>query len=349
MKKMLLFAAVLPLLALAMTARGLGNRSLSVESPALDPIDVDSLVDDSMAVDPDIDYAEMDTVRVDSVAVDPDFLDEGEEEGGFAPSDMPVARPTFCEPNYELLGEFDEKMADYSLTHPKDSERGLTFSADIFQPMEGVKKGGAYLEMVRSVLGACCSGATLEGKDVEKMIEAKWAAVKANYKTESAEIPLTYSYRTAVSPAWQWAKGARLTTYKVEDEVYTGGAHGMNYEYYLTISEEQNRLMGLTDFFPKEKLPAVFELIAKKLVENPQTGCSSDPDIWPPTADISGLTPEAPMALSNQLEQYEGKWYPRPARTECGIVFSYAPYMKASYAVGTIHVLLTDEDLKALK
>ncbi|WP_354667204.1 RsiV family protein, partial [uncultured Duncaniella sp.] len=39
-------------------------------------------------------------------------------------------------------------------------------------------------------------------------------------------------------------------------------------------------------------------------------------------------------------EVYDGAYYPRPALTNQGVVFSYQPYEKGSFAEGILHFVI---------
>lgn len=119
----------------------------------------------------------------------------------------------------------------------------------------------------------------------------------------------------------------------------------MNYEYYLTLDAKQG-VLGLTDLFKEERLMEIFELVHTKLVARrtePQ-----DETTWNTNADIDTPATGDAMRRAGQVEEFQGKWYPRPARTACGYVFTYAPYEKDCYAAGTIHILLTPEEVEGM-
>lgn len=213
--------------------------------------------------------------------------------------------------------------------------------------------------MASRVLSAMIDSAAASKWEVaklDKMLEAKWNAVKRSYTDDQNEVkkmaaqenfeyhPQSYSFRTTITPVWQW-KDKGVTTYSIEDEAYTGGAHGMLYHYFLSMNEKADSVMGLTDIFKEEALPEVFKLVGEKLKTGPQA--ASDEDTWPSVAEVLPAPNANDYSVrSGQMQQYKGKWYPRPALTECGIVFTYPPYVKNCYAAGTIHIVINYAEAK---
>lgn len=45
-------------------------------------------------------------------------------------------------------------------------------------------------------------------------------------------------------------------------------------------------------------------------------------------------------------EVYKGSYYPRPALTKRGVVFSYQPYEKGAFAEGILHFIIPYSPLK---
>lgn len=348
MKKVILLVPAALCLAFTIPVQGHSNAGRMAEEPDTVVV-VDSAMTDSIDDDyfEDSDWAGGD-VPDDSVAVD--SLDEG-----------------FCSYNDELISEFSTKNADYSLQNPADANAGATFSATLFTPDADkngeVRKGSGYSIMTSRILTAMLPAEDrLKWKlnSLGKMLEMKWESVKRGYQADQADMqkaaqeehfeyhPSSYSYRTSITPVWQW-KNRGLTTYSIEDEAYTGGAHGILFHYYFTLNERTDSLLSLTDIFKPEALPQVFSLVGEKLKTGPQA--ANDEETWPSVAEvIPAPTPDDYSVVSHQMEQYQGKWYPRPALTECGIVFTYPPYVKNCYAAGTIHILITyDEAAEWLK
>lgn len=286
-----------------------------------------------------------------------------DEDFSFDPSatDSADADPDhFCAYDDELMTSYETKNVDYKLQPNKNSENGLTFSALLFTPNgvanHSVANSKGYDTMVSHILSAMLNdedAAKWKDDTLDKMIESKWSMLKKSYISDQAELkksmgkdyqPLNYSYRTTLTPVWQF-KNQKCTTYSIEDEAYTGGAHGMPYHYFLTLNDETQMLMGLTDIFKTESLPDVFKLVGEKLKTGPQA--ANDEQTWPSVAEVIPAPSANDYSVrSSQMLMYEGKWYPRPALTECGIVFTYPPYIKNCYAAGTINILITYDEAK---
>lgn len=304
-----------------------------------------------------------DTLVVDTT-LDTEYTEDedwaGTDDTDATPADTATDPEDFCNYNDDLLSDFDTENADYNLQNSKDANAGITFSATLFTPSKEkygeLKKNSGYTLMASRILASMLDSASMskwKTEAINKMLENKWKSVKSQYTTEQAEMeklngadnhPMSYSYRTSITPAWQWAD-KHVTTYAIEDEAYTGGAHGILYHYYLSLNEQTDSIMGLTDIFKEEALPEVFKLVGEKLRTGPQA--ANDEETWPSVAEVV----PAPVAndysvLSGQMQMYKDKWYPRPALTECGIVFVYPPYIKNCYAAGTINILITYDEAK---
>ncbi len=334
MKKTLILVPAAIGLALAFPVHG----NTSAGSAATDP---DTTLADTVAwsddIDPEFSYSEDsdwagdgDSVCVDSVAPADDADD-------------------FCTYDDELLSEYSSKSADYSLQNPKDANAGITFTATLFTPDQdgkgGVKKGSGYAQMASRVLAASLDPAAYaKWKDdtLDKMLENKWKALKANYTATQTEAtqrlgrdyePQSGSYRTTVTPVWAW-KDKGVTTYSVEDEIYTGDAPGSLYHYYLSFSEKGDSLLGLTDIFKESALPEVLRLVGEKLqARSADASAPAVPELRPAPA------PDSYCVRSGYAVQYGGKWYPRPALTECGVVFVY-PSGDGNGHGDTVNILL---------
>lgn len=287
--------------------------------------------------------------------------DEASQDEELAADDSTYEPEEICPTDYELLADFNAKEADYKYQNKANANTGIEFSARIFTPGE-VKKQSGFNRMASAILCSTLpegSQSSWKIENLDKMLENKWKIVKEAYiadmnafgdKAAAPESPdvapffPTYSYRTNVMPAWRFEVAGGVITYKVDDEVFRGGAHGMPYSYYLSLCEATDSLMGLTDIFKAESLSAVFQLVSQKLASRPNA--PQEDEAWKPIAELS----EAPQAdntllRAHALEPYQGKWYPRPAITSCGILFSYAPYEKGCYAEGTVNILLPFEEI----
>lgn len=302
-----------------------------------------------------------DAAMVDSVDADDDYFVDDNWAGGDEDSvvvDSVSAVENFCDYDEQLISDFENKNADYDLRVNKEYGTGVSFNANLFAPSieakEALKKETGYCQMVSRVLSASLTDEALpRWRDdvLDKMLENRWKTIKAQYADEQREaqkqlgseyVPQNYSYRLTITPAWR-LKQHNALTYSVEDEQFAGGAHGSISHYYFSFNEETDQLLGLTDIFKAEAVPQVLQLVGEKLKEYESVKIDAD-------QCVAEVTP-APLATdyavrAGQLEQYEGKWVPRPALTECGIVFTYLPATKASYADGVINILVNYAEVK---
>ncbi len=346
MKKLVYLVPLALSLALALPMQGNKQADRIADMPD------DTLVWDSAVVDS---VAEDEGDADDDYFVDDNWAGNDDEA---VETDSASASDLFCDYDELLLSEFDSKNADYDLRNPKDRDAGVGFSANLFAPSlqgkEDLKKETGYCQMVSRVLSASLNSDDLarwRAENLDKMLENRWKLAKGQYLNEQREaekqlgeeyIPQTYSYRLTITPAWR-LKDRNALTYSVEDEQDTGGAHSSINHYYVSFNQETDQLLGLADVFKAEAVPQVLQLVGEKLKE--YQGAQIEPEQC--MAEVS----PAPLAtdyavLSGQLEQYEGKWVPRPALTECGIVFTYLPATKASSADGTINVLVNYAEVK---
>lgn len=281
--------------------------------------------------------------------------------------DSTYVEEEICQTDDELLSDFNVKEADFKYQNKANANTGIEFTANIFVPSE-LKDESGYNRMVSNVLQATLpenNQSVWKTENIDKMLENKWKIVKEAYILDMKEwennsnnqsddeedvyYP-SYSYNVSIMPAWRWNAAGGLTTYKVDEDVYLGGAHGMPYCYYLTFCNQTNALLGLADIFKKEYLSAVFDLVSKKLASyqsryNDEISEMSD-DVWKPEASLDGEPKNHYTQIkADAIEVYQGKCYPRPALTQCGVLFSYAPYEKDCFAAGTIEILLPFDEI----
>lgn len=260
------------------------------------------------------------------------------------------------EPDYELMGECVE--VSKSFRNAPGTQGEVTHDFSIYAP-ENYDKNQGWLTMMGRIIAA--SSMNRLQPDVEplgKMMENRWKSDLNSYNSDlksylenadCKEIPetMTNAFRTSVMPAWRFGNG--LTTYKVEEETYTGGAHGMNYTFCLTLADATGQPLGLKDVFKEECLPQVFELISEQLAAR-RTYELEENDAWDNKAETGSTADEQDgvMLAAGARETYGGKFYPRPALTGCGVLFTYAAYEKDCYAAGNVHIVLNYDDVKGL-
>lgn len=117
-----------------------------------------------------------------------------------------------------------------------------------------------------------------------------------------------------------------LIIYRIRQESYTGGAHGMRSTRYHNYGIKGGYELSLSDLFSEEELPQLTERIKTKLYE--QYGATNDEELAQ-----RGFFP----SMVAPTENFE--------ITPTGVVFHYDPYEVACYAVGEVDVPFTKEEL----
>lgn len=302
--------------------------------------------------------------EIDTTVVDDEYYEYADtvayEDGDDTPYDSAPAEESVCPPDDELLADFNVKEASYDYQNKQNANTGVTLSATIFTPGDTKKQSGLNV-MVSHILQSTIPGEAMrqwKTETLDKMIENKWKAVKEAYINDLKDLTgddiqadgedvspyfPSYSYNTSVMPVWHFSTEGGLTTYRIDDEIYLGGVHGMPYCYFLTLSEKTDCLVGLADIFKEESLNAVFSLIGQKLASRPDANYFDE--IWKPVAEMEEPSDNSTLVVAHAMERIGGKWYPRPAVTQCGILFCYPPYEKDCFAAGTIEVLLPFEEV----
>lgn len=141
-----------------------------------------------------------------------------------------------------------------------------------------------------------------------------------------------YDYLLEVAPAWSSSDG-RYVTYRFYSYYYTAGMHGYMEEYYLTFDNVSGRLLGYEDIIGKKNFPKAIEVLEKQLTAYRSTW-SSNTDTYRAALDGESLEANASEMIK---ETYNGSYYPRPAITKQGIVFTYQPYEKGAFCDGILH------------
>ena len=144
-----------------------------------------------------------------------------------------------------------------------------------------------------------------------------------------------YDYMMEVAPAWESRTG-QYVTYRFYTYYYTMGAHGFMEEYYLTFDNENGRILGYNDIFGANDLKKALELLEQEITAQKKEFMNFD-GIYPASLEKDELESNASEILK---EVYDGAYYPRPALTNQGIVFSYQPYEKGSFAEGILHFVI---------
>lgn len=144
-----------------------------------------------------------------------------------------------------------------------------------------------------------------------------------------------YEYMMEVTPEWTSEDG-KLSTYRFYTYNYGGGAHGMMYEYYLTFDTESGRILGIEDIYEGSEFKKVMTRLGKKINIK---YLAEDGRETNHTADL-GRVGDEEASEGIWYENYNGYVYPRPALVKNGVVFSYQPYDKGSFAAGILHFVI---------
>jgi len=137
-----------------------------------------------------------------------------------------------------------------------------------------------------------------------------------------------YDYLFKMNPVWQSLDGNYIT-YRVYSYCYTGGAHGYMEEYYLTFDVHTGHILGTADIIKAEKVESVINNLEKKTQRAHHSSAY--------LADLPQIRSDSMVVTK---EYIDGKFYPRPALTEHGMVFSYQPYEIGSFSEGIIHFVI---------
>ncbi len=150
---------------------------------------------------------------------------------------------------------------------------------------------------------------------------------------DTAEVRPIYSYIFSVMPVWT---NNQLITYDIYNENYTGGAHGMNVDYYATYSLPHYDRIAIANLVSKDSIKGVYDKVAEKLkllnvaltdTDNVTAALNSD-------------------AIEGIDETIDGSSYPIPAIYGDMMVFSYQPYQKAAYSEGVISIEIPLSSIK---
>ena len=141
-----------------------------------------------------------------------------------------------------------------------------------------------------------------------------------------------YDNMMEVAPAWS-SKNGNFVTYRFYTYYYTAGMHGFMEEYYLTFNDQTGELLGYEDIIGKKNFPKAIKILEKQLTDYRATW-SSITETYSAALDGESLEANASEIIK---EVYKGSYYPRPAITRGGIVFTYQPYEKGAFCDGILH------------
>lgn len=143
-----------------------------------------------------------------------------------------------------------------------------------------------------------------------------------------------YEYYFEVTPAWTSEDGS-LATYRFYTFEFGGGVHGMMYEYYLTFETGSGRILGWRDLYGDSDFNKTMRQLGRELdlrrFDDPTRG---------QTADVGNAAEMNDTPHRQYYEEFNGRYYPRPALLGDRVVFSYQPYDKGCFAEGILHFTL---------
>lgn len=116
----------------------------------------------------------------------------------------------------------------------------------------------------------------------------------------------------------------------------------MPHKYYLTFNNETGNLLGFNDIIGNASFPKAITLLEQKLTEK-EAEYRDMEEPYPAAMDAEELEANASVIIK---EVYDGSYYPRPAMTKAGIVFSYQPYEKGAFCEGILHFVIPYSRLK---
>ncbi|MDO4930449.1 MAG: DUF3298 domain-containing protein [Bacteroidales bacterium] len=262
--------------------------------------------------------------------------------------DLTAMPASFTMPSSPLKKEMRRVTKSFNYKAVSNAPEAMDFSLEYYTPAEdnvGMNSLIAHLldyafsdDEINSYEG------DLSNKD--EMLNYYSEAYRDLYAYFVQELDKPYACEISVSVVPTWQSAAKdFLTYRLNHYSYTGGAHGQNNIYYLTLGATDFRPLTLTDIFKADAIAQVMQLVATKVA-------MARPDLPAAKAEAaladSGNPPEYLGACSERIDEWNGKLYPRPALTEKGVVFSYWPYEKGSYADGDLHVLLSYDEVKEM-
>lgn len=145
-----------------------------------------------------------------------------------------------------------------------------------------------------------------------------------------------FDYLFEMFPAWQSSDG-KYITYRFQIYTYAMGAHGYMKEYYLTFNNLTGDILGFDDLFYKEDSEKVWGMLTKQITEYKGYDGNFQAGIKKGEICVSEIIKE---------ERGGSRYYPRPALTKEGVVFSYQPYEIAAFSEGVRHFAMPYNKLK---
>ncbi|MDE6267120.1 MAG: RsiV family protein [Muribaculaceae bacterium] len=194
-------------------------------------------------------------------------------------------------------------------------------------------------------------GKTIDGLDISGTTTENIAAYYARmdsrlyakeYKNNDANpagMGPKYDYMLTITPVWVNAD-TTLITYRFHSFSYIMGAHGMPEEYFLTFNAVSGKLLGWNDLFSQEDFQKAIAEVGRQL-NNYKESFMELEETYPVSLGEEDLYTNISSVLK---EKFNDRYYPRPALTNNGIIFSYQPYEAGSFSEGILHYVIPYDD-----
>lgn len=144
-----------------------------------------------------------------------------------------------------------------------------------------------------------------------------------------------YHYFFSAKPVWE-SPDKKLVTYQFYNFSYImGAAHGGMEEYFATFDAETGRRLHVKELISPKGFRKSINLLESGLTTYKQSQMEYEGICQ---AELDEYYHDMPGSDDYTLrEQFEHHLYPIPALTTHGMVFSYQPYEKGSFAEGILH------------
>lgn len=170
-------------------------------------------------------------------------------------------------------------------------------------------------------------------KEVNNFIDNEIKELTAYYPTDFADFFVDPESDWSINMIFDEEYNSRVV-YNTEDLVsieidnyeYTGGAHGMTFNYAKNYDVKNNKFLNMSDVFTEGFEEELYCLIEESLTED---------------EEMYGLFPEFRDSISFIFNDESDAFY----FSENGINFIYGEYLIAPYAAGNIHVEIPYEKL----
>ncbi|MDE7154303.1 MAG: RsiV family protein [Muribaculaceae bacterium] len=167
-----------------------------------------------------------------------------------------------------------------------------------------------------------------------------------DYASESPYISPKYDFMFNMAPLWINADSS-LITYRIETYCYMMGAHGSPEEYFLTCDAKTGKLLSWQDIQTEDDYKNALAVLDQKYKEYKSSLFDEEIiDSFSAALSMEDLYSDVTSIIK---ENYNGAYYPRPALTNNGLLFSYQPYEAGSFSEGILHFVVPYSAVPAMK